>query len=242
MKKILSVLLVLAMVLSLAACGGAASSAAPAEAPKEEAEKEAEAPKGEAEKEAEAPKEETAEPETQEETEEPAAEGEKLKVGFSLPSMTFPFYVRMYDQIMEEAEKRGWEVSFVDGNLDTTTQMNGLQDMINNQVDVLIFATWWIDAMPDIFEQCEAQGIPVFLMDNMSIPAGCENSITFTTGTDNMNAGIVGGTWFSKYLKDQGKDSINLILVSSQSEQQVKRCTGFVQGLEDNGITVNTVD
>lgn len=171
-----------------------------------------------------------------------AASGESLKVGFSLPSMTFPFYVRMYEGIMESAEELGWEVTFADGNLDATTQLNGLQDMINNNVDVIIAATWWIDAMADIFSQCEEKGIPVFLMDNMTIPGGYENAITFSTGTDNLNAGIVGGIWMAGYLADQGKSEINMVYVSSQSEQQIKRCTGFVQGLEDNGITVNLLN
>ena len=72
---------------------------------------------------------------------------EPLKVGFSLPLMTFPFYVRMYEQFMEEAEQRGWEVTFVDGNLDAGTQMNGCQDLINSGVDVMVIATWYIDAL-----------------------------------------------------------------------------------------------
>lgn len=168
--------------------------------------------------------------------------GETLKVGFSLPSMTFPFYVRMYEGIMESAEELGWDVTFTDGNLDATTQLNGLQDMVNNNVDIIIAATWWIDAMVDIFAQCKEKGIPVFLMDNMTIPEGYEDAITFTTGTDNNNAGIVGGTWMASYLAAQGKDSINMVYISSQSEQQIKRCAGFVQGLEDNGITVNLLN
>ncbi len=165
-----------------------------------------------------------------------------LKVGFTLPSMTFPFYVRMHDQIMAEAEARGWEVTFADGNLDAGTQLNGAQDMLNNGVDVLIMATWWIDAMTDIFAQCEEKGIGVFLMDNMVIPAGTEKGITFSTGTDNENAGIVGGTWAAGYLKDIDKTEVNVVLISAQSEQQVKRCNGFVEGLENNGIKVNVLN
>ena len=171
-----------------------------------------------------------------------AEEKAPLKVGFSLPSMTFPFYVRMYEQIVEEGEARGWDISFVDGNLDAGTQMNGLQDMINNNVDVIVGATWWIDALTDIFVQCEERGIPVFLMDNMQIPAECETAITFTTGTDNYNAGKVGGTWYVKYCKDNGIDNIKLVTVSAQSEQQVKRCTGFVETLEASDLNVELLN
>lgn len=175
----------------------------------------------------------------------PADSQAGLKVGFSLPSMTFPFYVRMYDQIMVEAEARGWDVSFVDGNLDAGTQLNGLQDMINNNVDIMIIATWYIDALADIFTQCGEKGIPVFLMDNMTIPEGQEKNITFTTGTDNYNAGVVGGTWYADYLSKNGISSIKMITVSATSIQQVSRCDGFSDALKEHGISVeilNTYD
>ncbi|MEG0914058.1 MAG: substrate-binding domain-containing protein, partial [Oscillospiraceae bacterium] len=54
--------------------------------------------------------------------------------------------------------------------------------------------------------------------------------------------GIVGGTWGADYFKKLDKTEVNVILVSSQTEQQVKRCTGFVAGLEKNGIKVNVLN
>lgn len=167
---------------------------------------------------------------------------EPLKVGFTLPSMTFPFYVRMYEQFMAEAEQRGWEVTFVDGNLDAGNQMNGCQDLINSGVDVMVIATWYIDALADIYMQCKEKGIGVFEMDNFALPEATADCFTFSTGTDNYNAGVVGGTWCAEYLKKQGKESVNVILVSAQSEQQIKRCSGFTDALEQNGITVNVLN
>ena len=180
--------------------------------------------------------------ETQGTTTAGAAEEAKLKVGFSLPSMTFPFYARMFEQMDLEAKERNWDLSFVDGNLDATTQLNGLQDMINNDIDVLVFATWWIDAMTDIIGQCEQKGIPVFVMDNMVIPEGTEKAITLTTGTDNYNAGIVGGTWYAGELAKQGRTTLDMVVISSQSEQMVKRYVGFVDGLSNNGIEVHLLN
>lgn len=165
----------------------------------------------------------------------------KLKIGFSLPSLNFPFYVRMYDTIVEEAETRGWEVSFVDGNLDAGTQMNGCQDLINQDIDVLLMATWWIDAMADIFAQAEAAGIPVFLMDNMDIPDVSKNAITFTTGTDNYNAGKVGGTWAAERFKSQGITKLNLVLVYKTAEMPMRRAYGFRDGLKENGIDLTVL-
>lgn len=231
-KKLIAFMLVFVMILALGACG-AKEDPAPASKDTDTAGTE-----------------ETKETEKKEETEktaetEKAAETEKtsegLKVGFSLPSLNFPFYVRMYDTIVEESEKRGWELSFVDGNLDAGTQMNGLQDLINQDIDVLVMATWWIDAMADIFAQCEEAGIPVFLMDNMGIPDVSKNAITFTTGTDNYNAGFVGGTWAAEYLKSINKTDLNLILVYKTQEMPMKRGYGFRDGLIEGGINVNVL-
>lgn len=166
---------------------------------------------------------------------------EKLRIGFSLPSLNFPFYVRMYETFIEECEKRGWELSFVDGNLDAGTQMNGCQDLLNQGVDAIVMATWWIDAMADTFAHAEEAGVPIFLMDNMAIPDASKTAITFTTGTDNYNAGMVGGTWVANYLKEQGKTDLNLILVYKAQEIPLKRAYGFRDGLIENGINVTVL-
>lgn len=227
MKKIISVILVLAMVLAISACGsdGKVSNT---DQSKEESKQTEEEVSEDGTSEGEGVKNE--------------ASGEPLKVGFSLPSMTFPFYVRMYEQTMEEAEIRGWDVSFVDGNLDAGTQLNGLQDLINGDIDVIILATWFIDAMTDIFVQCEEKGIPVFVMDNMVIPAETETAVTFTTGTDNFNAGAVGGTWYATYLKSKNITDLKMVTVSTQTEQTVKRYQGFIEALSDNGINVEVLN
>ena len=175
---------------------------------------------------------------------EPAAPAEtdagdgKLSIGFSLPSLNFPFYVRMYDTFVEECEKRGWTYQFVDGNLDSAVQLSGCNDLINKDIDILVMATWWIDAMQDVFDQCEQRGIQVYLMDNMEIPDVAKNAITFTTGTDNYNAGWVGGTWAAEQLKAQGKTSLNLVTVRSNNEMPLRRCSGFSDALTANGINL----
>lgn len=214
-KKIITLLLVLVMVLALGACSA----------------KEDDKPTG---------SDVGSDVEDKQNTDE-VDKQEGLKIGFSLPSLNFPFYVRMYDTFVEESEKRGWELSFVDGNLDAGTQMNGLQDLLNQDVDAIVMATWWVDAMADIFAQAEAAKVPVFLMDNMTIPEGSENGITFTTGTDNYNAGKVGGAWAADYFKEQDITDLNLILVYKTQEMPMKRGYGFRDGLIENGINVNVL-
>lgn len=171
-----------------------------------------------------------------------AKEEESLKIGLSLVSLNFPYCVRMYDTFMEEAEKNNWEVSFVDGNLDATTQLNGIQDLVNDDVDVMVISTWYIDAMEDVLQQCADKDIPVFIIGNTENPDNINELIEYACGTEHYDAGHLGGTYMSKYLKDQGKDSIKMATMVGSTEQMKARAQGFVDGMTDHGISVEVLN
>lgn len=171
-----------------------------------------------------------------------AKEEENLKIGLSFVSLNFPYYVRMYDTFMEEAEKNNWEVSFVDGNLDATTQLNGIQDLVNDDVDVMVISTWYIDAMEDALQQCVDKDIPVFVIGNTENPDNINELIQYACGTEHYDAGHLGGTYMSKYLKDQGRDSIKMATMVGSTEQMKARAQGFVDGMTDHGISVEVLN
>lgn len=171
-----------------------------------------------------------------------AKEEEYLKIGLSFVSLNFPYYVRMYDTFMEEAEKNNWEVSFVDGNLDATTQLNGIQDLVNDDVDVMVISTWYIDAMEDVLQQCVDKDIPVFVIGNTENPDNINELIQYACGTEHYDAGHLGGTYMSKYLKDQGRDSIKMATMVGSTEQMKARAQGFVDGMTDHGISVEVLN
>ncbi len=213
MKKLVSIILAAALAFSLAACGGGSDSSSSAS---QSASQAADSVASKAE------------------------DGKALKIGFALPTLQFPFYVRMHDAFVEECEKRGWEVVFVDGNLDSLTEVNGCLDLISKNVDALVFATWWMDAMVDVFDLAAKSDIPVYMMDGVTTPDGVE--YVSITGTDNYDAGKVGGTWMAGQLKAEGKTSVNLINITMASESAVDRCNGFMDGMKENGIEVNLVN
>lgn len=171
-----------------------------------------------------------------------AKEEENLKIGLSFVSLNFPYYVRMYDTFMEEAEKNNWEVSFVDGNLDATTQLNGIQDLVNDDVDVMVISTWYIDALEDVLQQCVDKDIPVFVIGNTENPDNINELIQYACGTEHYDAGHLGGTYMSKYLKDQGRDSIKMATMVGSTEQMKARAQGFVDGMTDHGISVEVLN
>lgn len=167
---------------------------------------------------------------------------EGLKVGLSFVSLNFPYYVRMYDQFMEEADENGWDVSFVDGNLDATTQLNGIQDLVNDDVDVMVVSTWYIDAMEDVLQQCVDKDIPVFIIGNTENPENINDLIVYACGTEHYDAGHLGGTYFSKYLKDMDKDTLKMAIMVGSTEQMKARGQGFVDALTEHGIDVEVLN
>ena len=165
-----------------------------------------------------------------------------LKVGLSFATLNFPYFVRMYDSFIEEAEKNNWEVSFVDGNLDAATQLNGIQDLINDDVDVMVVSTWFMDAMEDVLSQCKEKDIPVFVIGNTDYPDNINELITYACGTEHYDAGHIGGTYMSKYIKDQGKDSVKMATMVGSTEQMKARAQGFVDAMEEHGISVEVLN
>lgn len=182
-------------------------------------------------------KEEKVQSDTKKDEESKEEKDDTYHVGFSLPTMQFPFYVRMNEGFEEAAAERGWEVTFVDGNLDAQRQVNGCLDLISSGVDALVYATWFPDAMIDVHDEAAKKGIPVFMMDQSFAP---DAEFVMTTGTDNKDAGYIGGLWAANYIKENlGKDEINLVNVTWSSETSMARNIGFQEGLEAGGLKVN---
>ena len=221
MKKTLSMILAAALMVSMVGCSGTKNTTAETTKPQTEAVSQGDTAEADTTKAMEAK--DTSEP---------------LKVGLSFVSLNFPYFVRMYEQFMDEAKQNGWDVSFVDGNLDAATQLNGIQDMINNDVDVMVVSAWFIDAMEDVFAQCKEKGIPVFIIGNTQNPDAINDLIVYACGTEHYAPGVLGGTWASGYFIDVGKTELNIAIMSGSTEQMKQRGQGFVDGLTKGGIKV----
>lgn len=140
MKKCISILLVLAMVLALAACGGNAAPAAPAatQAPA------ADAPAAEA----------------------PAAEGTKT-VGIAMPTKSLERWNRDGEYLKAQFEAAGYEVELTYSDNDNTKQNNDIANMLADKVDLLIVAAIDGEALTQTLAEAKEQGVPVIAYDRM---------------------------------------------------------------------------
>ncbi len=214
-KKWLAVLTATAVVCSLAACGNTK--------PEEKAEEAVETPVA-----------------AEEETGGEAEEEKSLKIGLSMFTLEYPFYVTMCDAFEEACEEKGYEVITTNGSTDATTQLNNCLDLINKGIDVMVLTSWYGDALAEAFDLCEEKGIPIFIMDTSNLPEG--GKYVTRIGTVNEDAGYVGGLYVGKYLTDNGIDTVDTVLLDSGDEVSTARKDGYLKGLEEKGITVNVMN
>lgn len=69
-----------------------------------------------------------------------SAEGKPLKVGMSIPSLQWEFYLMVRDGVLEQAAKDGIEeVLVVDAQADAARQVSQIQDLLSKGIDVLLY-------------------------------------------------------------------------------------------------------
>ena len=138
MKKILALLLAMAMVLALAACGSGAASSAPAETASSAA---AEAPADEA----------------------PAADVGPKTVGYVTINSASPWSGVIHSTLEQIVPEAGWTFKGLDAQTDVAKVAEYCQQMIDAGVDALVIFGGDPAANADIAKTASEAGIPVFM-------------------------------------------------------------------------------
>lgn len=214
MKKVISVLLSLAMLVTLfAGCGGGAASTSSDAAPASES------ASGEA---------------STEPAAEPAAddgETEQLVVGLDILSMAAPFLVAMVQGAQDKAEELGIKLIVSDCNADTQRQVDQVQDFITQEVDAIIIEPWDADAIVPTINDANAAGIPVFTLDTSS--NGGE--VVCWVASDNIEMGRMGAQYIVDQLYERyGEHRGNVVdlMASLTSTSGTNRTKGFAEVIE----------
>ena len=203
MKKFLSILLALAMVLALAACG-ASEPAAPAatEAPK------ADAPAAETPAAPAAP-----------------AEKELITVGFAQVGHESDWRTantKNYQEIF--SEENGYDLIFVDCDNDNAVQIEAVRSSIQQGVDYIILAPIQSAGWESVLQEAKDAGIPVIVADRQ-VDAPAEMYDAFI-GTDCYVEGVAAGNWLAEYLNGE-EAKILEISGSIGASAAIGRADGF---------------
>lgn len=134
MKKLIAMLLALAMVLALTACGG---SSAPAET---------KAPEAAAPAETEAA---------------PVEEAKTYKVGFSFYNLSNPVWAEVVDEATVYGKSLGLEVNYVDCGQDAQKQISQIETFIMGEYDAIVILPIDPAAVVDVVQEAKDAGIHV---------------------------------------------------------------------------------
>ena len=134
---------------------------------------------------------------------EPAAEGQTYRIAFSVPAMSFPFFVHMEKQVRDEAAKMGnVEIITLDGQDDTTKQVADLEGVIAQGYDGLIVSPRTSEGVAPVIQQVIDAGIPVVTIDRS---AEGVNGLLAHVGADNVIGGEAQGQAILSLFPDGAK-------------------------------------
>lgn len=93
---------------------------------------------------------------------------EDITIGLSISTLNNPFFGELQNGVVEAAEENGSTVRSVDAQDDTATQVNGIDDLIQQGVDILLINPVDSDAITPAIESANSAGIPVITIDRSS--------------------------------------------------------------------------
>lgn len=183
MKKLIVMLLALAMVVSMAACGAEAPAAT--EAP---AAAETQAPAA---------------------AEEAAPADEVKTVGISMPTKSLERWNRDGSYLKEEFEKAGYKVELTYSDNDVTQQNNDISNLVASNIDLLIVAAIDGEALTQVLGEAKDAGIPVIAYDRLIMNT---DAISYYVSFDNYTVGTLQGQYVEKALdlKNAGDKTYNM--------------------------------
>jgi ribose transport system substrate-binding protein len=140
---------------------------------------------------------------------------EKPKVGITVMVMNNPFFVAMVDAVRDEVTKLGGELLVVDGNMDVQKQTAGVEDMLRQKIDFLLFNPVDSDAGEASVKMAKDAGIPVICLD-----ADSKGPRDMFIVSDNTLAGELCGKYTVERLG--GKGNVVLILGNPVSSSRMR--------------------
>lgn len=125
---------------------------------------------------------------------ESSGNGEDVKIGLSISTLNNPFFVSLRDAIVEEAEGRGMKVIVVNAQDNAATEISGIEDLIQQNVDILLVNPTDSAAVSSAIQSANSAGIPVITIDRSADEGDVEALIT----SDN----VAGGTMAAEFIVD----------------------------------------
>ena len=217
MKKSVSLILALVMLLGLVACGTATStSQAPSSTPADTSTS--------------APADSISEPL-------PPKNGEKYVIGISQPFMGHP--VRQAGQVLIDAwaaEHPDCEIIVTDGQLNAQKQIADLEDLMARDVDIILVAAHQSPTLVPVLSTAKEAGFPIIAFDRVLTDESVQIGRVIN---DEVAGGKVCAELMKEALGEEGGDIIVLMGPAGNTGAEYRQ-QGFEEGIE--GSNINIID
>ncbi len=135
------------------------------------------------------------------------------------------------------SEENGYQLSFIDCDNDSATQLEAVRGFIQQGVDYIIIdpivSTGW-DA---VLTECDDAGIPVIVIDRT-----IDDSDKYVSwvGSDFKTEGLACGEWLKAYAEAKGITEINALVIegSTGASATIGRTEGFKEVADREGWTI----
>lgn len=160
------------------------------------------------------------------------------EIAFSLKTITNDaFQKAIADSVEAAAKGAGAKFTLVTAGQQTavSNQVSQVEDLIAKGVDGIVLSPMDSKAVIPVLKKAKEAGIPVVLVDQ-TIEAGNEDLYISYIGTDNFNAGKVGGQTLAELLG--GKGNVLIVRGANGSSAGDERVDGFKAGIAGTSIKI----
>lgn len=125
----------------------------------------------------------------------------KYTIGFAVSTLNNPFFVAMVNGVKSEAAKEGVTVIVDNGNNDPATQLNQMQDLIQQKVNAIILNPTDSQSLSSAVKLANQAKIPVITLDR-SVSSG---TVATFIASNSVQAGKMAADQLIKALGGQGE-------------------------------------
>lgn len=136
----------------------------------------------------------------------PTAQAQEIRLLASVPSMGFPFFVHMMNEIKAEAESLGITIVEADGQNSTPKQTADVEAAVIQGLDGILISPTDVNAMAPAIQTAIENGVPVVTIDRR---VDAVDGILAHVGADNVKGGEAQGQWIVDNFPD-GARIVNL--------------------------------
>lgn len=155
-----------------------------------------------------------------------------VRIGIVMKTLDGSFFVAMVDMFKEECENRGWEVSVLNSEMDTSKESANMDTFITQDYDLIFIDPYDTEGSVEAINRAVDAGIPVICVDNSSGDNAKVSSIVFPNNLEN---GRLVGKWVAEtqFARDE---TINSVCIGGQKgleaarERRVGVICGIIQG------------